>query len=102
MGREDLFKEIKLGDLNQNDVGRVAESMLGGCVDIEFIEKLAKESRGNPLFIIESLKLLSEHGSLIHEHNQWRVSIEKLDIPTKVKDIILRRVSALKSDEQRS
>ena len=101
MGREDLFKEIKLADLDQNDVGRVAESMLGGSVDPEFIGKLAKESRGNPLFIIESLKLLSEHGSLIHEHDQWRVSVDKLDVPMKVKDIILRRVSALKSDQRR-
>ena len=101
MGREDLFKEIKLADLNQNDVGRVAESMLGGSVDLEFVEKLGKESRGNPLFIIESLKLLSEHGSLVHAHNQWHVSIDKLDIPTKVKDIILRRISALKSDQRR-
>ena len=101
MGREDLFKEIKLADLNQDDVGRVAESMLGGSLDQDFVEKLAKESRGNPLFIIESLKLLSEHGSFIHEHNQWRVNVDKLDIPTKVKDIILRRVSALKSDQRR-
>jgi tetratricopeptide (TPR) repeat protein len=101
MGREDLFKEIKLADLNQDDVGRVTESMLGGSVDPDFVEKLTKESRGNPLFIIESLKLLSEHGSLIHDHNQWRVSVDKLDIPTKVKDIILRRVSALKSDQRR-
>jgi tetratricopeptide (TPR) repeat protein len=101
MGREDLFKEIKLADLNQDDVGRVAESMLGGSVAPDFVEKLAKESRGNPLFIVESLKLLSEHGSLIHEHNQWCVSVDRLDIPTKVKDIILRRVSALKSDQRR-
>lgn len=101
MGREDLFKEIKLTNLDLNNVGRVAESMLGGSVHPEFIEKLARESRGNPLFIVESLRLLSEHGSLVQEQSQWRLSIDKLEIPTKVKDIILRRVSALKSDQRR-
>ena len=101
MGRENLVKEIKLTDLNQNDVGRVAESMLGGSVDPEFIEKLAKESRGNPLFVIESLKLLSEHRCLVREQNLWRISVDKFDIPTKVKDIILRRVSTLKPDQRR-
>ena len=101
MGRENLFKEIKLADLNQNDVGRVAESMLGGSVDPEFIEKLARESRGNPLFIIESLKLLYEHRRLVREQNLWRVSVDKLDVPTKVKDIILRRLSTLKSEQRR-
>ena len=101
MGREDLFKEINLTNLDQKNVGRIAESMLGGPVNPEFVEKLAKESRGNPLFVVESLKLLSEHGSLVKEQSQWRVSVEKLDIPVKVKDIILRRLSALKPNQRR-
>jgi hypothetical protein len=48
--REDLFIEIKLATLDQNNVGRVVESMLGGRVHPEFIEKLAKESLCNPFF----------------------------------------------------
>ena len=50
MGREDLFTEIKLANLNEPDVGRIAESMLSGSIHPELTEKLAKESQGNPLF----------------------------------------------------
>ena len=40
MGREDLFVEIKLVNLDQNSVGKVAENMLGGSLNPEFVEKL--------------------------------------------------------------
>jgi tetratricopeptide (TPR) repeat protein len=101
MGREELFKEIKLGNLKKSDVSRIAESMLGASVHPELAEKLAEESQGNPLFVVESVKMLFENNNLVQNHGLWRLSVDKVDIPTKVKDIILRRVSALKSDQRR-
>ena len=102
MGREDLFKEVKLANLDHFDVTRIAVSMLGADVHSEFSRKLAEESRGNPLFVVESLKMLFENGSLIQENGQWQLAVDKLSIPTKVKDIILRRLSALKSNQRRT
>jgi tetratricopeptide (TPR) repeat protein len=101
MGREDLFTEIKLPNLNEPDVGRIAESMLSGSIHPELKEKLAKESQGNPLFVVESVKMLFEHGDLVQEQGQWKLSSEKRGIPLKVKDIILRRISILKLNERR-
>lgn len=96
MGRENLFKEVKLENLSLNDVLTLTESMIGGRVESEFAEKLAKESQGNPLFIVETLRMLCEKGNLVQENNRWRSVIDELGIPTKIKDIILRRVGALK------
>lgn len=101
MGREGLFKEFKLTNLDQDGVRGIAESMLGGKVDLEFVEKLMEESRGNPLFIVEFLRMLSEQGSLVREQDQWRLSVDKLGLPSKVRDIILRRIGALKPDQRR-
>jgi len=101
MGREGLFKEIKLDNLKESDVGRIAESMLGTSVHPELTNKLASESLGNPLFVVESVKMLFENNALIQEHGQWRLSVDKVEIPKKVKDIILRRVNALKPDQRR-
>ena len=101
MRREDLFKEIKLPNLNQNSVSALAENMIGESLSPKFAEKLAEESRGNPLFVVESLRMLSEHGSLVQEHGQWRLSVDELGMPTKIKDIILRRVGALKLNQRR-
>ena len=101
MGREGLFKEIKLGNLNHDAVKRIAESMLGSNVDGTIVEKLSEESHGNPLFVVEFLRMLSESGSLIREQGQWQLAVDELDIPSKVKEIILRRISALKPDQRR-
>ena len=101
MGREDLFNEMKLGNLKKSDVSRIAESMLGASIHQELADKLAEESQGNPLFVVESVKMLFENKSLVQDNSQWHLSVDKVDIPTKVKDIIQRRVSALKSDQRR-
>ena len=42
MSREDLFSEIKLSNLNQADISVIAQNMMGGTVQQELVEKLAK------------------------------------------------------------
>ncbi len=101
MRREDLLREIKLPHLDQADVAALAEKMVGGSLHSELADKLAEESQGNPLFVVESLRMLSEHGSLVQDSGRWRLSIDEVGIPTKIKDIILRRVSMLKPNQRR-
>ena len=101
MRREDLLKGINLSNLSQANVSALAEKMVGGSLHSELAERLAEESRGNPLFVVESLRMLSEHGSLVQERGQWRLSIDEVGIPAKIKDIILRRVSMLKPNQRR-
>jgi tetratricopeptide (TPR) repeat protein len=95
MGREGLYHKIKLGQFESKEIRLIAENMLGGKIDQAFEKKLQLESHGNPLFIVESLRLLSKQGSIIQENNQWIHNIEKFEIPAKVKDVILRRLDAL-------
>jgi tetratricopeptide (TPR) repeat protein len=101
MNREGLFKEIQLANLNQEHVREIAESMLRGKVDPKLVERLIKESRGNPLFAVEFLRMLSDHGNLVREKDQWRLSVEPLGLPSKVKGVIMQRIGTLKSDQRR-
>jgi len=101
MSREDLHVEITLSSLSQSEVEKLAESMVSGNMDRDLIKKLMLESQGNPLFAIESLRLLSESGNLIEEDGRWRLSGDKVGIPDKVKDIILRRIDLLGSTQRR-
>jgi len=101
MKREDLFSEIKLSNLTKDAVSKLAKNMIGASIQEEFSERLLKESRGNALFVVESLRMLSEQKSLIRENNQWRLVVREIDIPNKIKDIILRRLSALKYTQRR-
>jgi KaiC/GvpD/RAD55 family RecA-like ATPase/tetratricopeptide (TPR) repeat protein len=101
MRREDLFKEVKLQSLDQTSVSILAGNMVGGLVNSELAEKLESKSQGNPLFVVESLRMLSEKGDLVKENNRWSLSTDELSIPAKIKDIILRRAATLKPNQRK-
>jgi predicted ATPase len=101
MKKDNLLNEIRLSNLTQLNVEEIAESMLCGKIHEELTEKLAQESQGNPLFIIESLRMLGERENLVREKDLWRLSVDSIGIPPKVKDVILRRLGNLKLSERR-
>lgn len=101
MGRENLFKEIKLENLSPDDVQFLAETMVEGRLQPKFAEKLVNESNGSPLFVVESVRMLIEKGNLVQKNGLWNLAVEEIEIPAKVKDIILRRVAALKPEERK-
>ncbi len=101
MRREDLFTEITLSNLISSHVLRIAENMIGGPVDLALADKLSKESRGNALFVVESLRMLAERKSLFQENNKWRLAVDELGIPSKIKDIILRRLALVTNSQRR-
>ena len=101
MRREDLFSEIKLPNLGKKEISRIVEHMIGGTVQPELIDRLTKESQGNALFMVESLRMLFERKSLIKENGQWRLTVDELGIPSKIKDIILGRLAILNHSQRR-
>jgi KaiC/GvpD/RAD55 family RecA-like ATPase/tetratricopeptide (TPR) repeat protein len=98
---EELFTEIKIENLSQDKISMIAEKMLGASLQPTLIGKLVAESKGNPLFVVESLRMLYEQKSLSIENNEWRLIGDRLGIPSKIKDIILRRLAILKYDQRR-
>ena len=96
MSREDLYETLELPNLDSVQTGKMVASILRGNLEEVFIEKLSKESQGNPLFIIESLAMLLKNGSLTKESGKWHLAADKLQTPLKIKDIILQRLSAIK------
>jgi tetratricopeptide (TPR) repeat protein len=101
MRREELFTEINLPRLTASNVARIAESMLAGKVHQGLIDKLAVESEGNPLFVVESLRLLHERKIIVPEKNEWYLTANELGIPPKIKDIIIQRLASLNFAQRR-
>jgi hypothetical protein len=101
MRREELFTEIKLSSLSQACISKMVESMMGASLQQELADKLSAESRGNPLFVVESLRMLHERKSLVQENNEWRLAVDELGIPNKIRDVILRRLACLKYAQRR-
>jgi tetratricopeptide (TPR) repeat protein len=101
MGRDALFNEVKISNLSRRNVGRIAESMLNGRVDPELVETLASDSHGNPLFVVETLRILYQQGSLSKKGGRWSLCIEKFNVPQKVRDVIQRRLETLKPPQRK-
>jgi len=101
MKRENLVEEIKLSNLRAIDVAEISESMLGGKIHEGLVERLVQDSQGNPLFIVESLRMLGEHKTLVRKNDKWQLSVENIGVPPEVKDIILRRLSNLEKSDRR-
>jgi predicted ATPase len=93
--RQDLIKELDILNLNETAVSKLARNMLGSDLQQEFISKLNQESQGNPLFIVESIRMLNESKSLAKQQNKWRLTNPTIGIPPKIKDIILQRLDSL-------
>ena len=101
MKREDLIKEIKIPNLDPKGVSQLAGNMLGAALQPEFEGKLAEESQGNPLFVVESLRMLNERNGLFQENDRWRLTSNELGLPDKIKDIILQRLSCLLRNQRK-
>jgi len=101
MSREDLFQKIELQRLSQVNYSDFILSMLS--VDLgDLVKLIYEETEGNPFFAIETIRLLMQQNVLIKEDAGWRLSknIEKIEIPPRVYDVVVRRINAL-SDEDR-
>jgi predicted ATPase len=101
MRRDDLFEQINLSNLDPINITKMAESMLGDTLQQALAEELAVKSEGNPLFVVESIRMLHEQKSLIHENNEWHLALEEIDIPSKIRDIVIQRLACLNSVQRR-
>jgi len=103
MSREDLLTKMELSRLKQNDFPSLLKSIFHSSFDEEFVEKLYRETEGNPLFVLEALNLLAEEGFLSERGGQWVLTAptEKIGVPSKVREVINRRISRLEREERR-
>ncbi len=103
MSAGDLYEEIKVGRLRREETAALVSSALQGArVEPEFLKKLHDETAGNPFYVLETLKLLTEDGTLRKERDTWVLaqSIERVRIPGRVHDVVTRRLANLPSADR--
>ncbi len=103
MSREDLYREIRLDRLNFKTVIDFIQNTLGRIqLEQDFMKKVYDESEGNPFFLLEILRLFVDEGHLKREGDTWvtHTSIEDVHIPSKVYDVITRRLNRLNSEQR--
>lgn len=95
-------RELNLVRLSSSAVTKMIRQMLGGANDVDWIsDVIYGESEGNPLFVIELLKIWIEEGKLVRAAGRWdyRTTITTT-IPGTIREIVIRRRSRLSPGAQ--
>ncbi|HET9480944.1 MAG TPA: AAA family ATPase, partial [Candidatus Polarisedimenticolia bacterium] len=95
MSTGDVYEEIRLGRLGPADTAAIVSSTVpGAAIESGFLLRLHEETAGNPFFVIETLKLLVESGTLRPEGDGWVLAdpAERVHIPGRVHDVVARRL----------
>ncbi len=104
MAREELFERLELNRLIMNKMGDFVSSLLGRHeFDDKLLRRIYDETEGNPLFMVELLKMMAAEGVIKYQDDTWRLtrSHDEVYIPSKVHDVITRRLGRLEKDERR-
>jgi Nif-specific regulatory protein len=68
----------------------------------DFVQSLLELTGGNPLFIVEVLKVLYEKQTIAFKDNKWLVnmdSLKQIKIPSKVENTIMAKIKRLAANE---
>jgi eukaryotic-like serine/threonine-protein kinase len=99
--RMSSYERVLLRGLNADEVRRMLESIARQEVPWGLAEAVHRQTEGNPLFVQEVIRYLSEEGLIRHEEGRWRSSPEtplEMTIPEGLRDVIGKRLSLLSPD----
>ena len=92
LSQEPVFRRQVLGRLEQEELGQFVEATTGVQLSQELTGTLYAHTEGNPFFITEVIRLLSESGELTAGHIG---TSEEMRIPEGVREVIGRRLNRL-------
>jgi class 3 adenylate cyclase/tetratricopeptide (TPR) repeat protein len=98
--REAGVERLPLSGLDLDGVVAFMEAQLGQSLDDDsraLARAVHAETEGNPFFVREVLRHLTERGAIYQQDGRWMraASVEELGIPESVKDVVGRRLSRL-------
>ncbi|MBN1568353.1 MAG: protein kinase [Acidobacteria bacterium] len=99
--RASNYGRILLRGLNADEVRRMLERIARQDVPWGLAEAVHRQTEGNPLFVQEVVRYLSEEGLIKREGGRWQSSREtplEMTIPEGLRDVIGKRLSMLSTD----
>ncbi|MGD0595754.1 MAG: AAA family ATPase [Acidimicrobiales bacterium] len=98
--REPTVDRLALGGLSEPAVVEYVEAAAGESLEEageELASALYRQTEGNPFFVGQVLRHLTESGALVRIDGRWRATapIEALGIPEGVREVVGRRLSRL-------
>jgi predicted ATPase len=103
MDREGLLEKIELSRLPEESITELLFALLGeNELTGDFKISFYKETEGNPLFVIELVKLLLDEDIIRKYDGTWKQakSIKEGNIPSKVYNVISRRLNRVEMKDR--
>ena len=101
-------ERFSLGGLDRTEVGAFIEAAAGHDLadeeGVAFVGAVWEETEGNPFFVAEVIRHLSETGRIERRDRRWvaTVPVEELGIPEGIRDVVGRRLSRLSEAANRA
>jgi predicted ATPase len=94
---------VELAPLTPAEAARLVGSMLGtDQISEEFVTLLHERTAGLPLALEESVLLLTDRRDVFRRGGEWaRRTVDRLQVPATVRDLVLERVARLAPEAQR-
>ena len=97
--REPSVSRIALGGLRDQHISRIADDWIGSTAPAALIRVLADSTRGNPLYVCEVLRHVTESGIAPQLRKlSESATIADIGLPTSLTEIICSRLSRLGHD----
>jgi ABC-type oligopeptide transport system substrate-binding subunit/class 3 adenylate cyclase len=92
-----LLRVIGLGPLAPEAEAGLLRKLVGeGILPAAIEERILKAAEGNPFFLEELVRSLSDRGAIVREGTEWRFEhAVALEVPPTVEKVVLARVDAL-------
>jgi class 3 adenylate cyclase/tetratricopeptide (TPR) repeat protein len=105
--RQAGVERISLLGLDQSGVAAFMEQAAGHSLDdddLSLARAIYEETEGNPFFVREVLRHLTETGAVHQREGRWgtRLPLEEIGIPEGVREVVGRRVSRLSETATRA
>ncbi len=99
-------ERLALSGLDAGGVAALLERIGGRALGSDgelFAQALWRETEGNPFFVVEVLRHLSESGTIHERDGHWVATgpVQEIGIPEGVRDVVGRRLSRLTKDANR-
>ena len=71
MNREGTLFEVPLGRIDDRALTEAMEGMLGAPAELELEKKILEQGDGNPLFVVETVRMLVSEKRLLMKNGSW-------------------------------
>jgi class 3 adenylate cyclase/ketosteroid isomerase-like protein len=94
---------LTLGGLDASAATRLAASLIGAdALPAAVAGRVLATSEGNPLFLVELVRMLVSDGALRREGERWVTAVElaKLDMPPTIQALLAARIERLRPEDR--